>query len=422
MASNTGAVLRDQKIIDELTKGADLTNPTDIEKVYKALLNGNYIFESNVGRDFDDEIYELHTKVLSGEIKPKEAVKGKKKIFKANSIPKLNAKSEAKSYVNAINDANKGVKRASTPNRNVNDSKNDTRVIKNKSTAAVNSKKIDNDDEALSILIELELKKQEKRRKLIILLASLVAVGSLGYFGVYYYISVQNTARAEQLSNLKGNDVLASLVDDEPKEKFTLHKQAVVLPDILDDYKTLYVKNNDLAGWLKIEGTKIDYPVMQCEDNDFYLKHDFNKNKDGNGSLFLDCSCSLYPRSTNMIIYGHHMTSGVMFGTLNRYAKESFYKEHKKIIFDSIYETAEYEVMYVFYSKVYDNDDLVFKYYQFINANSEKEFNYYMDEMEKIKLYDTGVTAHYGDTLLTLSTCEYNQKDGRFAVVAKRVK
>ena len=78
--------------------------------------------------------------------------------------------------------------------------------------------------------------------------------------------------------------------------------------------------------------------------------------------------------------------------------------------------------MYVFYSKVYDNDDLVFKYYQFINANSEKEFNYYMDEMEKIKLYDTGVTANYGDTLLTLSTCEYNQKDGRFAVVAKRVK
>ena len=410
MTSNSGAALRDQKIIDELTKGCDLTNPTDIEKVYKALLNGNYIFESNVGRDFDDEIYELHTKVLSGEIKPKEEAKGKKKIFKSKAVSKADNKAG-----DSKNDRPVNRNHGSATVRN--SDKNAENRLDNKKT---DSKSID--DEGLALLIEQELKKREKRRKFTIILASLVAVLSLGYFGVYYYISVQNTARAQQLSDLKGNDVLASLADDKPKEKFTLHKQSIVLPDILDEYKTLYVKNNDLAGWLKIEGTKIDYPVMQCEDNDFYLKHDFKKNKDGNGSLFLDCSCTLYPRSTNMIIYGHHMTSGVMFGTLNRYAKESFYKDHKKIIFDSIYEKAEYEVMYVFYSKVYDNDDLVFKYYQFINANSEKEFNYYMDEMEKIKLYDTGVTANYGDTLLTLSTCEYNQKDGRFAVVAKRVK
>ena len=99
-----------------------------------------------------------------------------------------------------------------------------------------------------------------------------------------------------------------------------------------------------------------------------------------------------------------------------------YYKEHKKITFDTIYEYGTYEVMYVFYSKVYDNDDLVFKYYQFIEANSEAEFNYYMDEMKKLSLYDTGVTAKYGDTLLTLSTCDHSQTDGRFAVVAKRIK
>ena len=136
----------------------------------------------------------------------------------------------------------------------------------------------------------------------------------------------------------------------------------------------------------------------------------------------MDCGCDVFPQSTNMIIYGHHMKSGNMFGNLQKFAKESYWKDHPTISFDTIYEKGTYEVMYAFYSKVYDNDDLVFKYYQFINANSDAEFNYYMDEMKNLSLYDTGVTAKYGDTLLTLSTCDHSQQDGRFAVVAKKVR
>ena len=115
------------------------------------------------------------------------------------------------------------------------------------------------------------------------------------------------------------------------------------------------------------------------------------------------------------------MKSGNMFGNLQKYAKESYGKKHAVITFDTIYEKAQYQVMYVFRSQVYNEDDIVFKYYQFIEANSETEFNSYMQEMSELSLYDTGVTAEFGDSLLTLSTCDSSQTDGRFVVVAKRI-
>ena len=190
---------------------------------------------------------------------------------------------------------------------------------------------------------------------------------------------------------------------------------------MLDEYKTLYEKNKRLIGWLKIDDTNIDYPVMQTSNNEYYLDHNFNQEYDKNGSIFMDYACSAYPKSTNLILYGHHMKSGNMFGNLQKYAKESYGKEHALIQFDTIYEKATYQVMYVFRSQVYNEDDIVFKYYQFIEANSEAEFDSYMNEMSKMSLYDTGVIAKYGDSLLTLSTCDHSQEDGRFVVVAKRV-
>lgn len=111
-----------------------------------------------------------------------------------------------------------------------------------------------------------------------------------------------------------------------------------------------------------------------------------------------------------------------MFGQLNKYSSQKFYEEHKLIQFDTIYEEGTYEVMYVFRSKIYEESEIVFKYYQFINALSETEFNSYMREMAAMSLYDTGVTAEFGDELLTLSTCDYYTDYGRFVVVAKKVK
>lgn len=390
------AALRDRELVRRITEGLDLNNPKDIERIYKEMQNGLYEFETEVGLKFDDQIYELHEKVLSGEIRePEPTTKKHKKIFRVSESDK--------------SQTNK--KTVSKPNSVVAGGARTTRTT---STDEI-------DDSKIQELIRLELKKRERRRKLLIVFAAIVAVGSLTYFGIYDYQYQQTKKQYQELAALKGSSALNGSLEEAEKNKFVLHKQEVVLPDILDEYATLFVKNNELIGWLKIDGTKIDYPVMQTADNDYYLSHNFNKDKDGNGCLFLDCSCTVFPRATNMIIYGHHMKSGNMFGNLQKYAKESYWREHSTIQFDTIYEKGTYEVMYAFYSKVYDNDDLVFKYYQFTNANSETEFNYYMNEMKALSLYDTGVTAEYGDTLLTLSTCDHSQTGGRFAVVAKRV-
>ena len=159
---------------------------------------------------------------------------------------------------------------------------------------------------------------------------------------------------------------------------------------------------------------------MQTTDNEYYLDHNLNQEYDKNGSIFMDKDCDVLKPSTNLILYGHHMKSGQMFGGLSLYSDQSYYEKHPCIQFDTIYEKGLYEIMYVFRSRVYSEDEIVFKYYQFIDAQSEQEFDSYMNDMEGMSLYDTGVTAQYGDRLLTLSTCDYQEKNGRFVVVAKK--
>ena len=377
------AALRDQKKIDTIRSQTNLNDPGQLYALFGKLQSGAYRFETQVGTDFDDEIYEkIETLKRQGTTAGSQ-----------HKSTKVHSGRAAKS------DSSK---------------KQDKKVKKSKLTPNFAEY-----DENMQKQILTELKKREKRRKLIVVLASLVAAASFGYFGIYNYFSIRTNMEYEQLAELKGSD---ALVTNQSSNNFSIHKTSVRLPDVLDEYKTLYEKNKKLIGWLKIDDTIIDYPVMQTSDNEYYLDHNFNQEYDKNGSLFLDCDCSVYPQSTNLIIYGHHMKSGQMFGQLQKYAKESYGEKHSVIQFDSIYEKAEYQVMYVFRSQVYNEDDLVFKYYQFINANSEEEFNSYMKEMEAMSLYDTGVTANYGDSLLTLSTCDHSQTDGRFVVVAKRIK
>lgn len=383
------AALRDQKKIDEIRAQVDFNNKKQLEGLFNEMQAGVYRFETIIGTHFDDEVYE---KMEQMKRNPSTRKKEKKHVLKKSGNK----------------DQQKGKRAAASAGRQA------VRTdIKNTGNNAKYQAVIEK--EALK-----ELQKAEKLRKRIMILASIVAAASLGYFFVYYYFSARTNMDYDQLASLKGSNVLNSGTQQE-QNTFSLHKSAVRLPDILPEYETLYNKNKKLIGWLKIDDTNIDYPVMQTSDNTYYLDHNYNQEYDKNGSIFLDYNCSVYPRSTNMIVYGHHMKSGNMFGNLQKYAKESYGKKHSVITFDTIYEKAQYQVMYVFRSQVYNEDDIVFKYYQFIEANSETEFNSYMQEMSELSLYDTGVTAEFGDSLLTLSTCDSSQTDGRFVVVAKRI-
>ena len=192
----------------------------------------------------------------------------------------------------------------------------------------------------------------------------------------------------------------------------------------MEKLEELQKENSDIIGWLQIENSNINYPVLQCDDNEYYMTHTYNKEYSKDGSLFLDKDYNWDIPSTNLLIYGHNnIGSKEMFSELINYKDENYYKEHKKIRFTTNKEDSEYEIIAVFLSRVYyKSEKNVFRYYYFINANNEQEFNDYIENSKKNSLYNLDATAQYGDQLLTLSTCEYSQTDGRLAVVAKKIK
>ena len=185
----------------------------------------------------------------------------------------------------------------------------------------------------------------------------------------------------------------------------------------------LQKENSDIVALIEIEGTNINYPVLQCDNNEYYMTHDYKKKYSKDGSLFLDKDYNWTLPSTNLLIYGHNnIGSNEMFSDLIKYKKENFYNEHKIIKFTTNTEDAEYEIISVFLSRVYYKSETgVFRYYYFIDANDKQEFNDFISNCKKASIYDIDATAYYGDQLLTLSTCEYSQEDGRLAVVARKI-
>ncbi|MCH5275905.1 MAG: class B sortase [Lachnospiraceae bacterium] len=195
------------------------------------------------------------------------------------------------------------------------------------------------------------------------------------------------------------------------------------LPELTENpYSEYFLQNADMVAWLQIDGMKIDYPVMWTPgDEEYYLSRDFEGHSDSNGCLLLDTDSSLDPLTTNLIIHGHHMRSGAMFGKLEDYKDPQFAKEHDTILLYTENGIRTYEVLAVFYSQVYYQSDEVFKYYAFFQADTQEEFDDFYDNIMELSLYDTGVTAEFGDHFLTLSTCAYHVDYGRFVVVAKEV-
>lgn len=189
---------------------------------------------------------------------------------------------------------------------------------------------------------------------------------------------------------------------------------------VLREYAELYQLNTDFVGWLRFDGTKINYPVVhKPERTDYYLRRDFYGKYDTHGCLYLREQCDAFAPTDNITIYGHHMQDGTMLTDLMKYKKKSFWETNKTFTFDTLTEHHTYEILSVFLTTATVGQG--FDYHLFVNAKNEAEFNDYVATCKKLALYDTGVTATYGDKLVTLSTCEYSQINGRLVVVAKRI-
>ncbi|MDE7311957.1 MAG: class B sortase [Eubacterium sp.] len=288
----------------------------------------------------------------------------------------------------------------------------------------------------------------------------LAAVFCLGYYGVTLWqehLESQEFERLQNMQNLTGHLIRESSVDDEQegsasqdaggedaqasdknaaktskaaakkaaKEKAEKQAEKKIDPadlTVLKKYRELYKQNKDLAGWLSIEGTVINYPVMQTgsKNPDYYLHHDFEKKESDHGTLFVDARNDYVNRDTNLIIYGHNMRDGTMFGGLKRFMEKEYFEQHQKLVFDTIYEKAEYQIVAVCLSKVNYQDDHTFRYYNFLNAADKEEFNAFLANIQQLTVFDQKIDLSYGDELLTLSTCNSYVQDGRLFLIAKK--
>lgn len=185
----------------------------------------------------------------------------------------------------------------------------------------------------------------------------------------------------------------------------------------LPSYEKLYKKNSDFIGWLNVQKTNIDYPVMYTPHNEeYYLHRSFDKKYSYSGVPFLGRGSDL--DGNNFIIYAHHMKNGTMFADLVKYKEEDYRKKHSQIIFDTVEERRIYEVLAAFATTVSSEEP--FRYYEYTGKLNEQKWNEYISGLREKDASMPEIS--YGERLITLSTCAYHTKEGRFVVVGKLVK
>ena len=185
------------------------------------------------------------------------------------------------------------------------------------------------------------------------------------------------------------------------------------------DINKIYEENKDIVGWLKIDNTTINYPIMQnINDPNYYLRRDFYKNYSSYGTPYMAKQCNL--NSDNIVIYGHHMKNNKMFGELEKYKSKDFYNNHKIITFTTLEKEYSYEIFAVFKTTVYTKN--TFRYYENINFENKKMYNDFINICKDKSLYQTGIEIKDKEKLITLSTCEYSNKNSRLVIVARKIK
>lgn len=189
--------------------------------------------------------------------------------------------------------------------------------------------------------------------------------------------------------------------------------------EVLPEYTTMHNQYPELAGWIYIDDTQVDLPVMQTIDNAYYLDKNIDGMEDVNGTLFMDCRNDFTKPGTNLIIYGHNMKSGAMFGGLKQYLNEDYLSAHDRIQFDTIYEKQMYRIVAVCLSDV--GGEGAYRYYNFIEANTDEEFAMFLENVRNCAVYDRTQDVMKSDSLLTLSTCSNYVEDGRLFILAKKI-
>ena len=236
---------------------------------------------------------------------------------------------------------------------------------------------------------------------------------------------------------------VAETIPEGPDEIFTTTTSPAIVteptttepePVMLDKYVSYYEQNNDTVGWLYIPGVlddygteRINYPVLQADDNSYYLDTGFDKQYAEGGWVYADYKVPITATShaDNITIYGHNMKNGDFFHFLHNYKKGVDYvSDHNEIQFSTLYEENKYVIIGAFLTGIYDEQDNLptFEYFKCRNFETEDDYNYFYQNVMYRSFYDSGVECEYGDEFITLSTCSTEFLDSRFVVVARKLR
>ena len=290
--------------------------------------------------------------------------------------------------------------------------------------------------------MEEKASKQKKHAsKVIYTMTLLVLIGifvvSAGMLVKYYIESQQSQQTYSDIKDLRGDatrplptaprqtEASRPSETSEPTEP-TLPLVTVTHPKtgeevrLLPEFAELYLQNPDLVGWITVPDTRVDYPVVQRpKELDYYLYRDFYGKRDSHGCIYVREACDVFAPSDNVTMYGHRMNDKTMFAELVKLQKKEYVQENPYIYFDTLTEYHTYQIAYVLTTSASVGSG--FAYHELVNADNEAEFNEFLANCRRYSLFDTGVEVHYGDKLITLSTCEYTHENGRLVVVAKRI-
>lgn len=250
--------------------------------------------------------------------------------------------------------------------------------------------------------------KNKKIKIILVVFLSIFLISAISYL-VYNFI---NSNKNKGLYNDLQQDIIPDPTTDE---------LAQVNNEFIEKVKELQQENADVKGWVRIDDTNINYPLLQTDNNDYYLTHNYKKEKSSYGSIFINSNCDIKNNNANVIIYGHDMKDNQMFKDLLKYQDKEFYEQHPIIKIATEESENDYEIIFAFKSRVFYQDEKnVFRFYRYYDFENESQYNEYINNCKKIQLYDTEKTATYGEQLITLITCEYSQQNGRMVVVAKK--
>ncbi len=186
-------------------------------------------------------------------------------------------------------------------------------------------------------------------------------------------------------------------------------------PVILAKYEAIHKKYKDAAGFIQIKNTGVQYYVFQSGDDEYYLSHNRDGKKSGSGEIFVDFRCNIQTLSRHMIVYGHNMRNNSMFGSLDKFKKQSFCEANPVIDFDTLYGSYRWQIFSVQIVNVDQTGNTIIK----TQFDSDEEWYRYILDCQKQSIYPIPVELKKDDIVLTLMTCSYEYKDGRLLIRAR---